>query len=69
MAASATSVKSLRNASVEGCLSCEGGGAGTEAIWFGDVRTDDAVDEAVACDGDEIGAFIVIFVCLLREYM
>lgn len=48
LAASATRVKSLRKASVEGFFISEGGGAGTEAIWLGDVRSDDGAAEEPA---------------------
>lgn len=48
LAASATRVKSLRKTSVEGFLRSWGGGAGAEAIWLGDVRSEEAaaVEEA-----------------------
>lgn len=60
LAASATRVKSLRKASVEGGLLSCGGGAGTEANWLGEVRRDEAeaTEQAAACDGEEMGAFI-----------
>lgn len=68
LAASATSVKSLRNESVEGvCRAfCGGGGAGTEAIWLGEVRMEEAFVEALPpCDGEEMGAFIFsLCVCI-----
>ncbi len=66
LAASAMRVKSFRKASVEGFLKSWGGGAGTEASWLGEVRREEAavVDEAPACDGDDMGAFILVsYIC------
>ena len=68
LAASATRVKSLRKTSVEGFLRSWGGGAGAEAIWLGEVRSEEAaaVEEAPPCDGDEMGASISV-VCLCKD--
>lgn len=68
-AASAMRVKSLRKTSVEGFLRSSAGGAGTEAIWLGEVRSEEAaaVEETPPCDGDEMGASISPVYCVKME--